>query len=98
MREILLSLQTYELKLVIRKAISLIEGRVRFDHAFPTIDDRNTWNRSVLQDACIALESMTCGSDVKFKYVRIKERIEVDDLYVSDISTLVRSYLVSSIR
>ncbi|KAF8656337.1 hypothetical protein AX14_008070, partial [Amanita brunnescens Koide BX004] len=88
-REILLSLQTYELKLVIRKAISLIEGCVWFDHAFPTIDDRNTWNRSALQDACIALESMTRGSDVKFKYVRIKERIEVDDLYVSDISTLL---------
>ena len=74
---------------MIRKAISLIEGHVRFDHAFPTLDDHNTWNRSALQDACIALESMSRGSDVKFKYTRIKECVEVDNVYVSDISTLV---------
>ena len=81
----------YELKLVIRKAMMLVEGRIRFDHAFPNPADRSAWNRFALAEACSTLESISHSSNVKLKYNSIKQRVEVDDQYVSDISTIVGS-------
>lgn len=87
-KDIKLSIQPYELKLVIRKAISLIEGRLRFDHAFPSLSVHSEWNQAVLEEACTIWE-LTSYGNIKLKYARIKERIRVDNRYVSDISTLV---------
>lgn len=76
---------------MIRKAMMLVEGRIRFDHAFPNPADRSTWNRFALAEACSTLESISHSSNVKLKYNSIKQRVEVDDQYVSDISTIVGS-------
>ena len=88
-KEIQLSIQGYELKLVIRKAITLIEYRVRFKHAFPTLEDRKMWNRSALQEGCTWSESISHSTDVKLKYAAIKQRIEADDQYFIEVSTIV---------
>lgn len=83
----------YELKLVIRKAMILVEGRIRFDHAFPSPADRSVWNRLALAEACTVLESISHSPNVKVKYNWIQQRVEVDDQYVSDISTIVGSHI-----
>ncbi|KAF8666931.1 hypothetical protein AX14_006412 [Amanita brunnescens Koide BX004] len=88
-KEILLSIQMYELKLVIRKAMILVEGRIRFDHAFPSPADRSVWNRLALAEACTVLESISHSPNVKVKYNWIQQHVEVDDQYVSDISTIL---------
>ena len=88
-KEIQLSIQGYELKLVVRKAITLIEYRVRFEHAFPTLEDHKMWNQSALQEGCTWSESISHSMDIKLKYAAIKQRIEADDQYFIEVSTIV---------
>ena len=87
-KDIKLGIQPYELKLVIRKAISFIEGHLHFDHAFLSLSVRSEWNQAALEDACTVWE-LTSQGTVKLKYTQIKERVKVDNRYVNEISTLV---------
>jgi hypothetical protein len=89
-REILLSIQTHEVKAVVRKAMHLIEARFRFENPFPGQEDRISWYYTELHDACAALESTSRGV-VKFKYDDLRKRVVADEKYVNDLSTLVRS-------
>jgi hypothetical protein len=87
-REILLSVQTHEVKAVVRKAMNLIEGRFQFKNAFPSLEDRISWYYTEVHDACASLEAMSRGV-VKFKYDSFRERVVADEKYVNDLSMLV---------
>ena len=88
-REILLSIQTHEVKAVVRKAMHLIEAQFRFENAFPSLEDRISWYYTELHDACAALETTSRGV-VNVKYEVLCKRIVADEKYVSNLSTLVR--------
>jgi hypothetical protein len=87
-REISLSVQTYELKVIIHKAMNLVEGHIRFENVFPSLKDRSTWYFLALVEACRGQEAVSLGS-VKLKYVRFREHVVADKKYVNDISALV---------
>ena len=85
-----MSIQTYELKLIIRKAMKLIEGHIRFKYAFPTITERFHWNRTALKKASKSISQWPSPASVQLKYMKFHERFSVDDEYINDISTIVR--------
>ncbi|KAF8327511.1 hypothetical protein F5887DRAFT_924746 [Amanita rubescens] len=87
-KELSLSAQSYELRLVIRKAMHIIEGRVRFHNSFPDIGERSKWNRSCLQKAAQNVRQWSQG-DVKIRYSKFYERFASDDEYVNEMSTLL---------
>lgn len=87
-REISLSVQTYKLKVIICKAMNLVKGRIRFENAFPSLEDRSIWYCLALLAACRGQEATSLGG-VKLKYVKFRERMVADEKYVNDISALV---------
>jgi len=91
-RPLLLMVQHLELRLIIRKAMELIEERVRFEDAFPEFMLRTKWNRHVLIQACQMIGDMSFGT-VKEKYAVFGQRMKVDAKYVGKISALVCFYV-----
>ncbi|KAF8327523.1 hypothetical protein F5887DRAFT_1083736 [Amanita rubescens] len=93
---IALKYQGIELKLVLRKAMDLIEGRARFKDAFPTLPIRRQWNRDCLEKACDGfITSSPAGA--KDKYVTIRKRLDTDLQFFKDVSSLL-SPRISSLR
>ena len=89
-RNVTLNVQTWELKLIVRKAMDLVEERIRFQNAFPSLVTRTVWNRTALVEACSFVSSMSHVSQVKEKYEMFKERMRIDPQYIGEISkTLV---------
>ena len=78
----------YELRLIVRKAIRLLEEKVRFEHGFPSVIQRDGWGRTCLQKACENIREWSDG-EVKYRYKMFHERFTADDEYVGEISTLV---------
>ncbi len=92
-----LNFQMYELRLIVRKAIRLLEEKVRFEHGFPSVVQRDGWARTCLQKAC---ENITEWSDgeVKYRYKKFHKRLTADDKYVGEISTLVSFIIHRKLR
>ncbi|KAF8637759.1 hypothetical protein AX14_010269, partial [Amanita brunnescens Koide BX004] len=84
---ITLKFQAYEVKLVIRKAINLIEGRVRFRDAFPPLPKRSQWCRDCFEKACEGFANSS-PSGAKEKYMMIRERLDSDHEYFKEASSL----------
>lgn len=85
---IVLKYQGIELKLVIRKAMGLIEGRVRFRDAFPPLPKRVKWNRECLGKACDGLTNSSV-ENAKKRYMMIQKRLNNDERYFKEVSSLV---------
>ncbi|KAF8325725.1 hypothetical protein F5887DRAFT_1085230 [Amanita rubescens] len=83
-----LNFQMYELRLIVRKAIRLLEEKVRFEHGFPSAIQRDGWGRTCLQKACENIREWSDG-EVKYRYKMFHERFTADDEYVGEISTLL---------
>jgi hypothetical protein len=86
-----LGVQSYEVKLVIHKALKLVEGRIRFRHAFPEPIEHAIWNRECIEKACDSIGRWS-ASAVKKKYEMIRERVGADEEYLSDISSMVHQF------
>ena len=85
---ITLKFQAIELKLVIRKTINSIEGRMHFRDAFPPLPKRNKWSRECLEKACDGFANSS-PSGAKEKYMMIRKRLGIDLQYFKEISSLV---------
>ncbi|SRR6266550_6602277 len=80
--------QGIELQLVIRKAMNLTEGRVRFRDVFPPLPKRSKWNHECLKKACNGFENSSVGN-AKKKYIIIQKRLDNDHRYFMEVSSLV---------
>jgi len=81
--------QQVELKLVLRRAITIIEGQLIFENAFPDLAQRAVWKRKALLDATAYVMNMP-NTAARQKYVAIKYRLKEDSEYVSELSKVVR--------
>lgn len=89
--ELSLNIQTSEVQDVIRIAIALVERRVRFENAFPSLPDRDGWYAAALAKSCNKLKNKAHG-EAKERFGILRERVCVDRVYVDDIGTLVSLY------
>ncbi|KAM6495001.1 hypothetical protein JOM56_009624 [Amanita muscaria] len=94
-RDLVLNVQSHELKLIIRKAIDLIEERMRFLNAFPDFVLRTVWHRAALIEACTIIHDMVHAND---RYDIIKERMRVDVDYVGEIAKSLLDPRISILR
>lgn len=91
-REVSLSHQHFEVKLVIRKAMDLVVGRLLFENGFPSLATRAIWNRRSLLNACSSIELST-GSHANGRYHQLSQRLKTDAEYVKELSKLVSIYV-----
>jgi hypothetical protein len=87
-REVTLSHQHFEVKLVVRKAMGLVVGRLLFENGFPGLAVRAIWNRRCLINACTSIEQ-TIGSHAQERYRQLSQRLKTDAEYVKTLSKLV---------
>jgi hypothetical protein len=87
-RELTLGHQHFEVKLVVRKAMDLVVGRLLFGNGFPSLATRAIWNRRSLINACTSIEQ-SVGSHAQGRYHLLSERIKNDAEYVQVLSKLV---------
>ncbi|KAM6501375.1 hypothetical protein JOM56_004389 [Amanita muscaria] len=97
-RDLVLSVQSFELRLVVRKAMELVEERVRFQHAFPDFVLRSVWNQKALIKACTLIRDMSPMVQAKDRYEILKERIRADLEYVAEISKSLLDPRISLLR
>ncbi len=87
-KNICLTAQRHQVKLAIRKTMFYVEENAIFHNSFPRITTRNIWNRNCMVRACEDINRFSPTS-VKVIYDAIATRIQADDEYLKDISTLV---------
>jgi hypothetical protein len=87
-----LTVQSFEVTCVVRKAIHLLHGRLCFIHFFPPSTTLNAWFRKCLLGAArtLARNNMRTSERVGMRYNAVKERLKVDDKYASILSKLVK--------
>ncbi|KAF8328024.1 hypothetical protein F5887DRAFT_1083333 [Amanita rubescens] len=83
-----LTKQQLELKLVLRRAITIIEGQIIFENAFPDLGKRAIWKRKALLEAVSYVMHMP-NTAAQRKYVAIKDRLKEDSEYVSELSKVL---------
>ncbi|KIL57349.1 hypothetical protein M378DRAFT_181655 [Amanita muscaria Koide BX008] len=93
-----LNVQNWELKLIVRKAMDLVEERIRFENAFPPLVTRTVWNRAALVEACTFVAAMPQTSQVREKYEMFKERMRIDPQYIGEISKTLLDPRISILR
>ncbi|KIL62907.1 hypothetical protein M378DRAFT_179510 [Amanita muscaria Koide BX008] len=97
-RDLLLTVQCFEIRLIVRKAMDLVEERVRFEDAYPNLVNRTVWNGAALIKACEVIKEMSPIGQVKERYDIFKERIRVDIEYVGEISKSLLDPRISILR
>ncbi|KIL59900.1 hypothetical protein M378DRAFT_180660 [Amanita muscaria Koide BX008] len=97
-RDVALNVQSYELKLIVRRAMDLVEERIRFQNAFPTLVTRTVWNRSALVEACALLGTTAHIARMRERYEIFKERMRVDSEYIGEISKALLDPRISILR
>ncbi|KIL55292.1 hypothetical protein M378DRAFT_182267 [Amanita muscaria Koide BX008] len=97
-RDLLLTVQCFEIKLIVRKAMDLVEERVRFEDAYPNLVNRTVWNGTALIQACDVIKDMSPIGQVKERYDIFQERIRVDIEYVGEISKSLLDPRISILR
>ena len=93
-RDLSLSQQQFEVKLVVRKAMDLVVERLLFENGFPSLATRAIWNRRTLLLACSSLEQ-SAGTHAPSRYQQLSQRIKTDAEYVKELSKLVSNMTVS---
>ncbi|KAF8351510.1 hypothetical protein F5887DRAFT_1069211 [Amanita rubescens] len=83
-----LTKQQIELKLVLRRAITIVEGQIIFENAFADLGRRAVWKRKALLEATSYVMNMP-NTAAKRKYVIIKNRLKEDSEYVSELSKVL---------
>ena len=86
---ILLNQQRFELKLILRQAIAIIEGKLIFEHSFPDLATRAIWKRKALLKAITHIMNMPT-TVAQGSYGTFKSRVREDADYVNDLSKVVR--------
>jgi hypothetical protein len=82
--------------LVLRQAITIIEGKIIFENAFPDVGTRAIWKRKALLEAATYVMNMP-NTAAQRKYVVIKNRLKEDSEYVSELSKVVRDLFLQSL-
>ncbi|KAM6496582.1 hypothetical protein JOM56_007055 [Amanita muscaria] len=90
-KDLTLTVQCFELMLIVRKAMELVEELVRFEDAFPDFIMRTAWNRTSLIEACSVFQATSHIAQVRYKYEVFKERMRLDIEYVAELSRLLRT-------
>jgi hypothetical protein len=93
-RELLLGQQSFEVKLIVQKAMDLVVDRLLFENGFPSLATRAIWNRRSLMSACSSLEQ-SVGSPARGRYRQLLQRIRNDAEYVKTLSKLVSGCAMS---
>ncbi|KIL55289.1 hypothetical protein M378DRAFT_182265 [Amanita muscaria Koide BX008] len=88
-KDLTLTVQCFELRLIVRKAMELVEELVRFEDAFPDFIMRTAWNRTSLIEACSVFQATSHIAQVRYKYEVFKERMRLDIEYVAELSRLL---------
>ncbi|KAM6491603.1 hypothetical protein JOM56_012995 [Amanita muscaria] len=97
-RDVTLNVQNFELKMIVRKAMDLVEERVRFQNAFPPLVTRTVWNRTALVEACSILCAMSQYAPTRDKYETFKERLRVDAECIGELSKTLLDPRISILR
>ncbi|KAF8629734.1 hypothetical protein AX14_011099, partial [Amanita brunnescens Koide BX004] len=79
--------QVFELQLVIRRTMELVEERFIFEDSFPGLITRNGWNQCAIKQACQEISGPSPPT-VKAKYQMISDRSDADRGYLKEISSL----------
>jgi hypothetical protein len=88
--------QVFELQLVIRRTMELVEERFIFEDSFPGLITRNGWNQRAIKQACQEISGPSPPT-VKAKYQMISDRSDADRGYLKEISSLVSHYFIRMI-
>jgi hypothetical protein len=91
-KNILLTAQRHQIKLAIRKTMLYVEEHAIFHNSFPRITTRFIWNRKCMVRACEDIKKFS-PAGVKVIYDAIAARIQADDEYLKDVSTLVSFHI-----
>lgn len=83
-----LKAQQYHVKVTIREAMGYLEERILFDNAFPSLQQRNVWNRAGMVRACDRIGNVS-SRRVQRMYDCVASRIQGDAYYLKSISSLV---------
>jgi hypothetical protein len=80
--------QAHELKAVICWTMKTVEEQFIFENSYPGLIECNSWNRSVIWQACDAMCTFA-PVRVKDNYRTIVEHVDADRDYLKEISSLV---------
>jgi len=87
-----LTAQNHEVKVVIRKALPQLLGKLCFDDFYPASTTRAAWNKEVLITAAGKLKRKMAQNkqSAAAHYGRIRDRLRADDGYYPILGKLVR--------
>jgi hypothetical protein len=85
---VLLTRQEFQLKLILRQAIFIVEGQIIFDHPFPDLADRAILKRKALLNA-ISFILSNPATHARETYKVIKQRVKADATYSYELTKVV---------
>ena len=98
-REINLTVQTHEVKIVVRHAIPAIITKLCFIDFYPSSTTRAAWHKKTLNSAASVMKhgaNRKNNAPIACRYEAIQERLKADDDYSSLLGKIVRSRICST--